>query len=501
MEGTQVTLSGQTWTIGYLIDEGGAGAVYEATGPNGEHAAAKFVIGMRTSEREFDFTAVTGSHLMQILDTGQHRGDRVILMPRAEGNLKTVIEQHPDGMPIDQAVPILRDIATGLAQLEEHKVVHRDIKPANILRYDGRWIIADFGVARYHDAQTASLTHRRHFTRLYGAPEQWRYERATPKTDIYALGYLAYELLHGTRLFHDVEYHNDELGETHCTRPVDLTGTPPLMYSLIERSLAKRPEPRPSAATFLADLDRLNTPDESSIPAIQKLIDIQQGVKREREEWQRLQEAEERESQRFNELVEIAKQEWIRISDEFVDTISRFRDLETGATRRGAGQWNVELRMAKLDFSGVYGAQRHGPPMPYTLIAGAHASLTIPRVGGTYTGRAHSIWYGDLQHEGEFGWYEIAFAAAPGRKRGLTEPFDQRPSWEAGEILAGTNKAIQLAWPPTPWRYGDLREPITRWATWFAQAADGTLERPRQIPERPVEGTFRRPPPETPSPS
>jgi hypothetical protein len=55
VEGEQVALDSGTWQIGKLIDEGGAGQVYEATGPDGVPAAVKFVIGGVTSKREFEF--------------------------------------------------------------------------------------------------------------------------------------------------------------------------------------------------------------------------------------------------------------------------------------------------------------------------------------------------------------------------------------------------------------------------------------------------------------
>jgi hypothetical protein len=118
VEGEHVALASATWQIGKLIDEGGAGQVYEATGPDGTPGAAKFVIGGATSKREFEFDNLAdATHIMPILDTGSHNGNLVIVMPRAETNLRTVVVQNPAGLPIDEALPILRDIATGLAQL------------------------------------------------------------------------------------------------------------------------------------------------------------------------------------------------------------------------------------------------------------------------------------------------------------------------------------------------------------------------------------------------
>jgi serine/threonine protein kinase len=502
VEGERVPLSNGSWLIGALIDEGGAGAVYEATGPDGTPAAAKFVIGGATSKREFEFDNLEGaSHVMPQLDTGAHKGNLVIVMPRAETNLRDTINGHPDGLRSDEFMPILQDVATGLAQLAAAGVVHRDIKPENILRYDGRWVLADFGIARHATIATSTHTHKSRFTPQYAAPEQWNHERVTHRTDIYAFGITACELLHGTRPFHAIEDDEEALGRAHREQPIHLTGVPTLLYYLIEQCLTKLPESRPTAENLLSGLDRVIN-KAVNLPGLQDLLSAHQDVQRDREEFSRLQAAEERESQRFSELLKIAEQQLIRISDEFVEAINSTIPVQyAGASRRGAGQWELQLRMAKLDFSGCFGAQRHGPAIPYTLIAGAVVSLSFPRSGGSYTGRSHSLWYADLQAENEFGWYEIAFAPAPGRKRSLTEPFDVRPSWDAGSVLTGTSQHYQVAWPVTLWRPGDLDEPIDRWAQWFAAAVNGTLQRPRQIPERPVEGTWRRPSQDSANPS
>lgn len=90
-------------------------------------------------------------------------------MPRAETNLRTVIGQNPDGLPLVEALPILRDISAGLAQLAAASVVHRDLKPANILRHDNRWVIADFGIARHAATATSTHTHKSQFTPHYTA--------------------------------------------------------------------------------------------------------------------------------------------------------------------------------------------------------------------------------------------------------------------------------------------------------------------------------------------
>ncbi len=97
----------------------------------------------------------------------------------------------------------LIDIASGLAYAHAKGVVHRDIKPENILcREDGSYLLADFGIAR--SAQTTrELTGPQAVlgTPSYMSPEQWRGEMVDGRSDLYALGILAFELLTGSTPF------------------------------------------------------------------------------------------------------------------------------------------------------------------------------------------------------------------------------------------------------------------------------------------------------------
>jgi hypothetical protein len=67
----------------------------------------------------------------------------------------------------------------------------------------------------------------------------------THRTDIYAFGTTACELLHGRRPRHAIEDDEEALGRAHREQPVHLTGIPTLLYYQIEQCLTKRPESRP----------------------------------------------------------------------------------------------------------------------------------------------------------------------------------------------------------------------------------------------------------------
>src|SRR5512144_892570 len=94
-------------------------------------------------------------------------------------------------LPLDQAVPLVRKIAEGMAFCHDHGVVHRDLKPENVLvTAEGQPVIMDFGLA------LTKSSHRVTYANLsatagtpdYMAPEQIEGQRGDPRTDLYALG-------------------------------------------------------------------------------------------------------------------------------------------------------------------------------------------------------------------------------------------------------------------------------------------------------------------------
>jgi eukaryotic-like serine/threonine-protein kinase len=118
-------------------------------------------------------------------------------------SLRTIIDEDAP-MPPEQAVPLIRKIAEGMAYCHANNVIHRDLKPENILvTSEGQPVIMDFGLA------LTKGSHRVTYSNLsvtmgtpdYMAPEQIEGQRGDQRTDVYALGTILYEMLSGKTPF------------------------------------------------------------------------------------------------------------------------------------------------------------------------------------------------------------------------------------------------------------------------------------------------------------
>ena len=154
-----------------------------------------------------------------------------------------------------ELVPIMVDVAAGLAALHSRGIVHRDIKPSNILFGDGRARIADLGIALAEPSELTA-TDTTVGTLAYLAPEQLTGEPATPASDVHALGVTAFRGLTGS-----LPRKTGSLAEVVAAgrEPAPLVSrlAPDLGTSFdrpLERALARRPEDRPTAEQLGQDL-------------------------------------------------------------------------------------------------------------------------------------------------------------------------------------------------------------------------------------------------------
>jgi hypothetical protein len=234
------------YTIKRGIGRGGFGEVYYALSDGGKEVALKLVC----RNLEIELRGVTQClnikhpNLLSLFDIRQDDHDEswVVMEYVAGDSLERVIQQHPNGMPIDDAMFWMQGIAAGVGYLHHHGIIHRDLKPGNIFCDEGVVKVGDYGLSKFiscsrRSGQTGSVG-----TVHYMAPEvaNGRYGK---EIDIYALGIMLYEMITGR-----VPFEGESLGEVlmkHLTAQPDLTLIAEPYRTAIARALAKDPDARP----------------------------------------------------------------------------------------------------------------------------------------------------------------------------------------------------------------------------------------------------------------
>jgi len=492
MHGYKVRLN-NLWTIGEEIGSGGFGKVHVAT-TNGDEFVAKFIPKYPGADRELLFVDLPEStYIVPIIDSGEYDTYWVIVMPRAERSLRQHLEASPDPIPSSEAIEILKDVCGALVALGG-KVVHRDIKPENVLLLEGHWCLADFGISRYAEATTSTNTLKFAMSPPYVAPERWRMERATPAADVYSIGIMAYEMVAGHTPFSAPSH--EELREQHLhAEPSRLDDIPAAFSALIDECLYKAPEARPTPKDLLNRLDRVAMPRSSpGFSALEEanrmeVLKHQNAV---------CQESEARSDfERREALTDTGQRGYERISEKLCNSIedaAPAAEVSLGLL----GAWSISLGTAEIAMGSARGHDREdwgdwSAPVFDVVLIGSVA-VRIPTNRYQYEGRSHSLWYCDCKEEDQFKWYETAFMISPlMHKQSSQEPFALSPGEAAAKALWPGAAEYQVAWPFTEITLDDLDEFLIRWANWFAQAAQGKLERPSRMPERDSEGSWRRP--------
>ena len=160
------------------------------------------VIGAERFLAEIKLTAnLQHPHILPLFDSGAADSYLFYVMPYIEGETLRDRLTREKQLPLADAVRIAREVGAALDYAHRHGVVHRDIKPENILLHDGSALVADFGIAlAASKASGARMTETGMSlgTPHYMSPEQAMGEREiTPRSDVYALGAVLYEMLTG----------------------------------------------------------------------------------------------------------------------------------------------------------------------------------------------------------------------------------------------------------------------------------------------------------------
>ncbi len=191
--------------------------------------------------------------IANVFDYGEEDGSAYLVMELVPGEALSTVLEREKVLSTDRVLDIVAQTASALQAAHAAGLVHRDIKPGNLLiTPDGRVKITDFGIARIADQVPLTATGQVMGTVQYLSPEQASGHPASPSTDIYSLGIVAYEALAGRRPFtgeSQVAIAMAQINEAPPDLPVTISEP---VRNLVYSCIAKRPEDRPASAAHLA---------------------------------------------------------------------------------------------------------------------------------------------------------------------------------------------------------------------------------------------------------
>ena len=246
-----------------LLGKGGMGEVYRADDLTlGQAIALKFLPdeagrdeGLLERFRNEVRIARRVSHpnVCRVYDVGDVDGQTFFTMEYVDGEDLASLLRRIGRLPPDKALDIARQLCAGLAAAHTKGVLHRDLKPANIM-LDGRGqvVITDFGLAGLADDIRGNEI--RSGTPAYMSPEQLSGKEVSPRSDIYALGLVLYEVFTGKRAFAEMLAGGVHTHGSHTpSRPSSVVkDLDPIVEKVILRCLEAEPTARPATALAVA---------------------------------------------------------------------------------------------------------------------------------------------------------------------------------------------------------------------------------------------------------
>ena len=295
-----------------LLGQGGMGEVYRARDPRLARDVAIKVLHSavtldpdRRQRFEQEARAAGGlndPNIVAVLDIGMHDGALYLVEELLEG--ATLRDKLTDGpLPVRKALDYSVQAARGLAAAHAKGIVHRDLKPENLfVTRDGRLKILDFGLAKLvaakagaadaTSAPTVGLGTEPGMvlgTAGYMSPEQVRGRDVDPRSDLFALGAVMFEMAAGRRAFRG-ESSMDTMSAILKEEPPELTklnpDIPMGVERIIRRCLEKDPEERFQSARDLAfALESLSAPSAVSSGAQAALPGVAQAASQTSRGW------------------------------------------------------------------------------------------------------------------------------------------------------------------------------------------------------------------------
>ena len=214
-------------------------------------------------------TTLAHPNIVEIYDVGEYKNHHYIVMEYVAGKtLKKVIRDRAPLLNLE-AVDTMKQLTSAVAEAHKRGIIHRDIKPQNVIvKSDGSLKILDFGIATAKGSAQLTQANNVMGSVHYLAPELAKGEPASPKSDIYALGIVFYEMLTG-----DVPFKADQavqIALQHMREPMPSVrkanpNVPQSVENIIIRATAKNPRLRyQSCDEMLKDLEKCMSPEHQN---------------------------------------------------------------------------------------------------------------------------------------------------------------------------------------------------------------------------------------------
>lgn len=468
-----------------LGEPGGFGEVFLGSGECREVAIKQLKISVaEAAHRELSIGEHlingTFNHIVPVLDAGQDaESDRYYLvMPVCDYSLQNKIDNKNGSVDLATAKSAILGIITGLSEVPD--IVHRDLKPANILFHNGQWKIADFGIAKFVEDSTSLQTLRNSLTPQYAAPEQWRGERSTAATDIYALGCIIHTLFSGTPPFSGSI---DVLRDNHLnTLPSPIEVLAPRSSAFVINMLRKVPQGRPTLERCANVLSEISLLDENKIQSNSSLDDAAKLVAETTAREEAKKQVHLTRIQNRNKLFSAAKEDLQALKNKLFSKIQEASE-------------NVEINSARLRF-GNSTLNFSFEPKVVTVRDDKDGSLyratgwsvigwsTISIYSATqmYTWSS-SLLYADQNDGNGLRWYEVSFYQQAGQASSEDQPFSLDGNDPDIDLACGNiMHSVAVAYGPFPIDCESEDDFILRWSKLVAKAALGDLNRPTRLP-------------------
>src|SRR5258705_1648213 len=253
------------------LGSGGMSTVYLANDGTLDRAVAVKVMHREMSEQPDQLerfrqearavAKLSHPNVVAVIDAGEDGGHPYIVFEYVDGETLKQRINRLGRLPVQEAVAYAIEIGRGLEPAHARSMVHRDIKPQNVLiDTEGRAKVTDFGIARQIEQQGVTATGRVLGTTDYVSPEQAMGQDVDPRSDVYSLGVVLYEMLTGdvpfraeTQVGVAMKHVNEPMPDVQARRP-EVSAA---VASVVDRATTKDPRDRyGTVAEMVRDLEQ-----------------------------------------------------------------------------------------------------------------------------------------------------------------------------------------------------------------------------------------------------